>query len=536
MSIEKISSTTPPTSLPPSTLLSSVSGVAGKVARAVAIILITVVGNVLTFGIPLICRVVSHFRMKERKEEIETRQAEHLYTALTMGLEGNEKWKMNSTSNSLQWTRISLLNEIGNKVSGEEAEYFVDRVLALRDAIYNLKTVSVGTVEKVLMQFQTYAKSSKFVEISQKLEDTAPANFLKALAVKFHSADVEDILFKHAKEELGDVEEGNHSIEKIGEVMKDHQKKSGFRKDRLHSIFWAITHPFDFYHSWESQARPDLYNSRKSNPTYTVYSAEMDGKLVRFVAGPSPFNDPVYRHFFLKEGQELRFNLMDMTKRHEVSMIRKMDEMAKRSDGHLEHVLFGFAAKGKQGYLKSEKLDPLVNEYQKALLESRTLSEKGVMIPPTLGDDEIREACEKTKMLMKNLDPDLTDSKNRHAVLVVVDTLIAMKFLKNYLERHKETPGSDIDPDMRAVYVATACKQCFDRGPVYLSTLLLFLKLSSSDALTEEDFYRIAGLPLLRAPLNAGREQLRDKSAIFQALIEILGKNPGALKNALRKH
>lgn len=524
-------------------------GVIGKVARAVIVGCIAVIGNILTLGIPLACKFVADKKNKAVKEEIENNQIEHLYTALTIGLSGGDKWKMDSLNNSFQWNQTKLAKEIETfGIGREDAAYFAEKVLKLRDGIYVLKKqllngekAAPGSVEKVFDRFQKYARNPKFMNVFRALaqKDSAPANFLKVLAAKFHSPNMEGLVVQHAKVELGAIEadmEGGYSVGKVGEAIGGYQKETRFRRDRWYQkIIWAITNPVALYHSWESQARPDMYNSRESNPIHTVLSVKIpdgDGNfaLARLVAGPSPFNDPVYRKIFLTEGHELRFDIMDTCKKHEYKMISKLDAMAKESKGHLEHVLYGFQSKADLGYLDHTDAVSLIDGYRDVLLDSRTLrdqqSDHGVVIAKhQLSDEEIEAACDETLALVQELDPDLSDPKARHAVLVLVDTMMSLGIIRNYFRNHKELfKDPNIDPDMKALYIATACKQCFDRGPVYLSTLMLFLRsLSSSKPLNEDEFYRIAGLPLFRAPLNEGREQLSRKSEVFEALTQILG-------------
>ncbi|MBX7067326.1 MAG: hypothetical protein K1X28_08855 [Parachlamydiales bacterium] len=538
-----------PSAIPQPSLIGGIANLVGKVARAILVGAIAIIGNLATLCIPLACKIIADLRKKDRKEEIEAKQVEHLYTALTIGLSGDEKWRQNSLKNSFQWNPSLLAKEIEAKGIGkEDAAYFAEKVLKLRNAVYKLKLqlmngkkVEAGSVGKIFEKFQKYARIERFMQIFRTLEpkDCAPINFLKALAAKFHSADMEELLIQHAKEEIGPVEkdmEGGYSIGKLGEAMDICQRETRFRRDRWYQkIIWAITNPVAFYHSWESQARPDIYNSRESNPIQTIHSVEIpDGKgnmvLARFIAGPSPFNDPVYRKIFLKEGYELRFDIMDTCKKHEYPMVKKLDTIAKESNGHLEHVLFGFQSKKDLGYLNHTDVESLIDGYKDVVLDSRALRDQetdhGVVIAKhQLSDAQIKAACDETKALMQELNPDLTNRKARHAVLVAVDTMMALGIIRNYFQKHQSVlKDPNIDPDMKSVYIATACKQCYDRGPVYLSTLMLFLRsLKSSAPLSEDEFYRIAGLPLFRAPLNEGREQLSPKSEVFHHLTQMLG-------------
>lgn len=524
-------------------------GMIGKVARAIFVGFIAVLGNMVTFGIPLACKFVADKKKQAVKEEIEKQQIEHLYTALTIGLSGKDKWKVDSLNNSFQWNQTKLTKEIeALGIKKEEAAYFAEKVLKLRDSVYELQKqlldgekAAPGSVEKVFDRFQRYAKNGRFMNVFRALQekDCAPVNFLKALAAKFHSPNMEELVVEHAKQELGTIEtdmDGGYSVGKIGETIAGYQKTTRFRRDKWYQKFiWAITNPAALYHSWESQARPDMYNSRESNPIHTVFSVKVpDGEgnfaLARLIAGPSPFNDPVYRKIFLTEGHELRFDIMDTCKKHEYKMISKLDQIARESKGHLEHVLYGFQSKKDRGYLDLTDAESLIDGYRDVLLESRTLrdqeSDRGIVIAKhQLSDDEIEAACDETLSLVQELDPDLSDPKARHAVLVLVDTMMSLGIIRNYFRNHKELfKDPNIDPDMKAVYIATACKQCYDRGPVYLSTLMLFLRsLGSSKPLNEDEFYRIAGLPLFRAPLNEGREQLSRKSDVFERLTQILG-------------
>lgn len=496
----------------------------------------TLLGNLLTLGIPTLISRCSEMKKANVKQGIETLRVARLQSALKCGLSGNEKWRLKAAE-------VPLLQTLPNPT--KEETYFFSKVAQLREAVAKLKPTQPDAVETLYKQFQRLAKDPTFIKVFRDLEPTDhPAvNFLKLIAAKFRSADVSNLLIQHAKEELGSVKPdqgAGFSIGKTGEALVEYRKKPSFK----HNFLWAISHPFAWFHSCEGEWLHKKYDSHLSNPTYTVHQFDyttQDRKKIRarFMAGPTPFNDPVYHKIFLKEGHELRYNIMDTAKAPEHAWIKKMDNASKESDGHLEHIVWGFATKEKQGYLEASELDPLIDKYEKALLNGcRTLDcpkrDNGVLIPQKfLSDPQIKEACRLTKSLLSHLDIDLTHKSGRHAALVAVDTMMAMGIMINYLESLKHVVEDEtIDEDMRAIYIATACKQCFDRGPVYFSALMLFFRsLNNSSPLTEEEFYKIAGFPLFRAPLNEGREQIHGKFTVYEQFAKMFGTRMDTLSN-----
>lgn len=446
-----------------------------------------ILGNLLTLGIPTLVSLISRVQRKDLKASIKERQLQHLqpvleYEFYSQGLEGSSK-------------------------------AFVEEVLQFQQEARQMR--SPRAIYKKLQKLIKHNTS-----VLHRLQEHPSIYFLKLLAAKFRSADVSDLLIEHAKEELGtiapDQEEG-YSIAKTGEALVAYRNKPSFK----HNFFWAISHPSGWQHSWEAEWLHKKYDSHASNPTYTIfetdYTAKNGPKTARFIAGPTPFNDPVYYNLFLKGGHEVRYNIMDTSKRQERSWIGQMHQAAQ--DSSVEHVVWGFATKEKRGYLEQTELAPLINRYEEGLLESRSLdSPTGVVVPDHLSEEEIRAACALTKELFANAD--LSEKAARHAVLVAIDTMLSLGILIRYLE---QVETAEKDPDLKAVYVAAACKQCFDRGPVYLSALLLFFRSLHSDApLTQEEFYRIVGVPLFRAPLNEGREQMKDKFVVYEHLAKNL--------------
>jgi hypothetical protein len=519
--------------------------VAKKILLGAVVFVGTVLGNIVTFGIPTILSRVSNYKRNGIKKAVEKCQIEHVGTALFCGLKGKEKWQKQSDQVSMD--RSSLFKETNkNGRITENEEYFIQEVVGLRDQICDLykqqknSEVSVGSLEKVYLQFQKLVQNPNFMDVYHSLEpkDHSGVNFLKLLAAKFRSANVSDLLIQHAKSELGFVSQdadGGYTIGKTGEILAKYRDQPSFKQNFL----WAISHPFAWYHALNSRFLHNKYDSHEANPTYSVHEIEYprnDGKAsikARFIAGPTPFNDPVYEQIFSKNGHELRFNIMDMSKeRNEAPWIKKMDRIAHESNGHTQQVVWGFSTKKKKGFLKPTDLDPLINGYKNALLKEnacRSLNSSiGVKIPEALlSDQEIENACQHAKALIQELKPDLTQKAARHAALVIVDTMMATGMIIRYLDGLKDlVDDPNIDEDMRAVHIAIACKQCFDRGPVYFAALMLFIRsLSNSKPLNEDEFYKITGLPVFRAPLNEGREQIKEKFSVYEKLAQTLGAN-----------
>ncbi len=546
----------PPMERPPARVSKTPSGpwektvqLTKKIFTGLLVVVSTLVLNSLFLFIPAGLSLYSNFNKKSVQAEVETRRIEHLHTALMRGLEGEGKWKR-------QASEITHEQLLGPAPKDEATDRFLAEVIELRDQISSLETsrkkgdVAVGSVESVYKRLQKLAGDQQFMQVFRALEkvDHPAVNFLKLLSAKFRSANMSEVLVGHAKHELGEVtadKNGGYSVGKTAEVLASYREKPSFAKN----FFWAISHPLGWYHSCESKWLQTQYDNNESNPTYTVqevdYTTKGNKRLkVRFTAGPTPFNDDAYQKIFLREGRELRFNIMDTGKSEEHEWVRKMDEAAKSSNGHLEHVVLGFVTKEKRGYLESANLDTLIGGYQSALLDGNACRsiqprkvDNGVVIPEKLlSDEEIKGACSRAKALVRELNPDLTSKHARHAVLVVADTMMAMGTMVNYLEGLKRTiEDESIDEDMRAVFIAAACKQCYDRGPVYLASLMIFFRsLTDSSSLTKDEFYRIAGIPLFRAPVNEGREQQEGKFAVYEELAEMLGSRMDILAKHTR--
>lgn len=508
-----------------------------KILISIFVFVGTVLGNIATLGIPTAISLYSDGQKIDTKIEIEAAQIKHILTALKCGLHGTDKWVPQSSEVLIDET--SLLKEIKGEPN-EDQRYFVREVIGLRHQIAELqkRDVTVGSLEKIYKQFQKLVKEPRFMTVFRDLEvsDHSAVNFLKILAAKFRSAKVSELLIQHAREELGelgpDPKVGGYSIGQTGEALAEYREKPSFK----HNFLWAISHPFAWYHSCESQWLHKKYDSHESNPTYSVHEVEYSTIAnqtikAQFIAGPTPFNDPVYEQIFSKTNHELRFNIMDMSKKgSEDRWIQKMDRIANESNGHTQQVVWGFATKKKGGFLKPTQIDPLIDGYRDALLHQnacRSLeSSTGVKVPETLlSEGQVMKACEHAKALIKDLNPDLTKKSARHAALVIVDTMMATGTMINYLEGLKDLISNPkIDEDMRSVHIAIACKQCFDRGPVYFAALMLFFRsLTNSNALSKEEFYKITGLPLFRAPLNEGREQIEGKFKVYEQLAQMLG-------------
>jgi len=521
-----------------------------KIFIALFVIAGTVVGNILTLGIPSFVSLYSNYNKKGVKEEIECRRIDHLYTALFCSLQGTDKWKVLNEEVPESALTGNLLNP------DKDTLFFINEVKDLRMSISKLhdsrveKEIDLDSVEGVYKKFQHLANNIRFMSVYRSLEpsDHPAVNFLKVLSAKFRSAEMTDLLIDHAKEKLGVVtpdQAAGYSIAKTGDALAGFRKEPSFAQN----FFWAISHPTNWFHSCESKWLQKKYDSHESNPTYTVQEVEYTTKnqktiTARFTAGPTPFNDAAYQNIFLSNGHELRFNIMDTAKAEEHGWVTKMAQVANDSNGHLEHVVLGFVTKEKRGYLDATELDPLIDGYQEALLAgnaSRTIQDRkidnGVMIPNhLLSDPQIQSACSHAKALVKGLKPDLSKKEARHAVLVAVDTMMALGTMINYLEGVKDlTEDKSVDEDMRAVYIAIACKQCYDRGPVYVAALQLFFRSLSQDTpLSSNEFYQIAGLPLFRAPLGEGREQQEKKFAVYEAFAKMLGSNTALLSKHTR--
>jgi hypothetical protein len=452
----------------------------------------TVFGNLATLGIPTLIAHHSEGKREKIKNEIEGKRIEHLQSSMP------ESWSAQRKEDALFIQQANVLkSEIG---------------------ALNPSQPILGSLEEIYHRFQKLAGDPQFIQDFERLfaERHPAAIWVQELAGKFRSADVSNLLEQYSRERLGVVStdlSNGYSIGKVEEALREERKRFAFK----HNFFWAISHPSAWYHSLESKLLHKEYNSHESNPTYCIDQAtyqRKDGKAVavHWIAGPTPMNDPVYEKIFLKGAHEFRSNVMDTTKPHEKVWIEQMSKTAANSNGHLEHLVWGFATKDKKGYLEPKDLDTLLDRYQEAIEGEGS----GVIIPETaLTKEQRASAFKQTKELLKELNPDLSTKSARHAVLMMVDTMMTLGALIQYLERVQ---------DVTDVHIATACKQCFDRGPVYTAALQLFFRsLRGDQPLKAEEFYRLAGLPLFRAPLNEGREQLKAKFAVYESFSQIIG-------------
>lgn len=235
-------------------------GVVKKIFLGTFVVLGTILGNIVTLGVPTILGCVSNFKKQGMKKEVEKRQIEHVGTVLFCGLRGEKKWQRQP--NQVLMNRSSLFDEIriDNRIS-ENQDYFIRQVVELRDQIYDLYKsqqngeVSVGSLGKIYKQFQKLVKNPKFMDVYHSLEpkDHSGVNFLKILAAKFRSADMSDLLIQHAQNELGTIIQdhpGGYTIGKTGEMLAEYREQPSFK----HNLLWAISHPFAWYHALISHA------------------------------------------------------------------------------------------------------------------------------------------------------------------------------------------------------------------------------------------------------------------------------------------
>lgn len=354
----------------------------------------------------------------------------------------------------------------------------------------------------------------------QKGDPAYPAvEFLLELTQILRSTNIEKELIEHARSKINPsiqpISEKRYSLAQTAEAINRFNQECPYkRNNRVQSLFWAKDNPEHAHHSIHSNFYPEHYDSTRSNPTYVIQkmnyrTAKGQSIDTHLVAGPTPFNDPVYKHLFLKRAKELRFNVMDRGKANEKVMIHKMDQVADQSEGHLTHVVLGFK-KGK--YAKPKTVDALIDGYKEHLIENHGSKGKN-----HLEDRQIKLACESAKSFVKQLNPDLSQKDTRHAILVIVDTMMALGMVINELENSTST-----DPH----FISVACKQCFDRGPVYMIALMIFLRsLDQGNLLTEEEFLHISGFPMIRAPLNEKRAQINRKFQVYQAFAHLIGTN-----------
>ncbi len=417
------------------------------------------VGNILTLGTPLICRLISDYSKKDLRMEIARRQIEHLRTAQLdeKSLEGIE-------------------------------DHFAKRVLYLKDQIRACH-VQKDSVEKLYQTFQGFAKDEKFMRVFHDLGRHPAVQFLKDLSVKFRSAPMEDQIIDHARSRYRYV--GKRTLEGTAAILRKDQEELGFRRKGLNSVFWALAHPDCWVHSLDSILFPHAYNSQQSNPTYCAHKMQYLGKQVEFIIGSTPFNDPVYSEIFSKCGREIRFNVMDWSEGHERGWIEKMQRIADQSEG-LDHIAMGFS---KREFLKS---DAFINAYRDALLKQK--------IP--MSNDEIRLLSEEIKGMFKDVDSQ--DRLTKHAILIAFDALMGAKMI------HKKVQEEDSEEPLQ---IAIACKQCFDRGPIYFAAILYFLKNGEMDDTT---FYLLAGLPMFRAPLSENRKQFDDRFRVYERFTQVM--------------
>lgn len=523
----------------------------GKVARAAIILVGVVLANTITLGIPLIFRAIQWWNQRSIKQEIENQMATHLCTVLEPNVQDvvKESFLNGNTEN-----KKNFIKRISRQLRSDQPRFVAQNIVRFASYVDQLKhdleiiqkqhqkgKVSIGLVEALYEKFQAFAGSPTFVAIFKNLKSIEPNNelveFLENLAERFYSANMKELLQAHVQERIEDLSSGDHKypIGKIGDVLKQERDRNlCFRKDGgLSCLFWGITHPQALYNSWTASSRPDLYRPGASNPTYVVDEMTMDRVQLKFIAGPTPYNDPIYKHFFLGSNYELRFDIMDTSHKNERHMIDEMQTVANESSKHSKHTVLGFAAEEKNAPMGETGVDDIINSYEEQLLSAKnnsaignakSIRENGMFIP-YLSVEEIRLACEKAKNLVNGLQigsETLKDKHTKHAILVVVDTMIALGTLIKSVQAHKDK--------REPLYVATACKQCFDRGPVYLLALRLFVRsLEKTDGLSSEEVYQIAGLPLFRAPLNEGREQISRKEIVLEAFTQMLGNHTEAL-------
>lgn len=469
------------------------------------VLLASIAGSTLTLGTPQICRLISRKNKSEVQQKIEERRKEYLL-AITPQFS-----HMDNETLTNEFTQLGL--------KPDQVAPFVKNVLEIYQGIPTL------SMERLYKKLQKLFSDPLFLEIIHSAPNATAVRFLTQVAIQFRLAPMKDIMVEYGQKKIGQVEDP--TLDKVASVVANKTQETSFNQNRwYHLLFWGISHPGAWYHALETVFLPESYDSNESNATYEIDRTNYVNKrgetvTARWIAGPTPFNDPVYAKAFLKDRHELRFNIMDTSKKGEYKMIKRMQEKADNSNGHLQHVIWGFDTKKKRGFLDANNIDDLLKGYEKTLMrDSRktgSLSQdNGILIPEgLLSDSQIQKGCEIAKSLVTKLYGNKKLSKvDKMAILVTVDTMLALGILIQYLEKSKTSD----------VTIAVACKQCFDRGPVYLAALQLFYRTLSSDKLFSDiEFYQLAGLPLFRSPLNEDRAPLHERMQVYQQVMQMIG-------------
>lgn len=497
--------------------------------------LFSFVANCLTLLQPLDERWCWERKVSKVNEQMELARREKIEEALDLGLGEGDRFIMWGESSMRTQSEERVFQDLqSHGISSEDAKYFASKVWELK---IDVETLALSSVKKFYKKFQKFAKEKRFVTIFQKAPESLASQFLKVLAVKYRSADLQKLLVDYAKG-IEQESPSEYSIQETGKWVAKTEKEVAFKRDNWkEQAWWAAAHPDKICSSIKSQLLPELYDATGANPTYIVHKTSYQKIPIHFIAGPTPFNDPVYRNI-LGGDAEFRINLMDSSSANEHGWIKNMHEL---SPDH--HAVWGFKSKKKSGFLEHDHIDPLLDAYKSALLEkqsARTLlgshQDNGILLPKALlSDEEIEKACDTTKELLKEIDPDLSTREKRHAAIVIADSFMSLKMLLRYLNNLSIPKRGD--PDMMAAQVAIACKQCYDRGPVHFMAMLLFLRsLKQDQPLSEEEFYKIAGLPLFRSPVSEGRAQMASKSAVYKEFASMLGDRFDLLSKYCRNY
>lgn len=490
----------------------------GRIARICLIGLACLIGSVVTLG-SFIYRLVREGGRDEYKMKVVERQREHLVESLNLKVNGAQ------TAGKLSFMEVySEVKDALGENQEYKAGYFAAKWTAFRDELSGFeKATSTKDIERLYGKFQALAEDPIFVEgyNALKRRSSGAAEFLNVVYTRFRSADVSDILEEYAEKTLGSLD----SQEQVAKKLKDHQDGwfNGFSREGGWGILWALSHPDQWLHSWDSNSCPEAYDSQIGNPTYAVSNGKQNGVSVVVLSGPTPFHDPA---LLFKDDHEMRLNNLDASKGHERPWIKKVQD---RTNDKSSQIAAGFKTKMKADFFKQAKtVQDLVEGYIASVSDTTDFQKDvSTYVPKKLATPEQMESIGQKVIEYFPKGKNLQNETQKLAVLAFVDASLL------YAANQVRTMNMNVKD---VLYVPTACKQDYDRGP---TTKVIYEEMLDGNGQTQPDpshLKRWAGLPLFRSLLNADRKQLSRQSAVYRCVVRSLdGERLGALTRGIQQ-
>jgi hypothetical protein len=530
-------------------------------AIKVAIYFGAFVANCVCLFIPVICRAVSHFSLKEARKLFEKNSIAVLQTALNNKL---------SEKPLRDWTHQELIMVTFRQCKMKNVETFVKETKLIASWIEQGKnTFEIRKKISALMESDVYQKL--------KHSDNPCVEFLQIVSMKFMGGKVEgasDPFVEYGREQLGLLPGREHF--NLGEMatLMDGKLKNTWdfqRNGKLSTFFWAITHLADAVHSKKADLFPTAFNCHEGNPTTYGYDFTLTEnskeKRIRFYYGPGPTGDRLYNDGYLVYMDKLqqkgltvferRTNHQNIHKKSEAARIHEMRRYEGQHPNSLRLMSLSFDTPMMDHphdfTTCQEYFSVLKNVYTKNREYRDMFAEKeqnGVYVGPKVMEDrQITGALDAAEGMFTDIshgnafwEARLSENaagKKRlgrmmnlgaHAFLGVGSIYKALQDTASEEEAAQKF-GQKLDQDLLLSRASGACKQDIDRAIVEnVAERVFFRIMKDPKPLSKEEFYSIAGAVLARAYIVEGRQIQLKRYDLLSDLFHFIGSEENMKK------